>query len=433
MKAAPDTNPLSLFENLRPADSVSVVDPQTVSDKIVESRTAEGAKVDEQKTDEAPQSADAGTVTPKFFEDNAAEGANNGEAPNNAKPDGVDEEPEELKTLTDPSAENFKKVRGIVKETKKQVKELTAKYQEAEQKLKTYVPVDALIEKDKEIEKLSKWEKLHNLKSSTEYQEKYVAPINEKHTKLKEIFKDYGVPEESLDSVVKEAVGLTNTAQLNSFLSDHFSDQLGAKEAKDLIGSLRTLEHEAKEAEKQPENVLQTLKEQNEVVNQRREAERREQISTTARSAWEESVLEIRKEGQITELIHRDDDPEFNANYPEKLLKQAASEFGKLITEMAKDGAKPSKEVARALARMTLLSQTAGVAIVTRNRAMENAETLTKNATRTNGLFRPTIGGGGRGGSGGGQYDGPPPSKVDVESQLKSDVKGLVNSVLQKR
>jgi len=439
MKSASDTNPLSLLNLDNSPPAVKIIDPQRVSDEAAKTRdpgkdTADAAAANT-GAERAKSASGESAPVPTFFQEDTGDAERTGAAPagddKSAAPVLTDEEPEEIKELVDPSAENFKKVRTIVKETKKKAKELEAKNKELEDKLKTHVSMDVLVEKDREIQELSKYQKLHDLKGSTEYQEKYVAPISEKHQKLKEMFKDYGVPEEDIDEVVKRGTSLTNTAQLNHFLADHFGDQLGANEAKALITGIRTLETEAREAEKAPESVLQSLREHNAQLNQQREVQRREEISTAARSAWEESVLEIRQEGQIKELIHRDDDPEFNENYPEKLLKQAATEYGKLITEMAKDGAKPSKAVARALARMTLLSQTAGVAIVTRNRAMEEAETLTRNATRTNGLFRPTIGGGNR--SAGGGQDNAAQSKAPPEDQLKSDVKNLVSSVLQKR
>jgi hypothetical protein len=413
MKGSPDTDPLSLFR--QPAE-VRTIDPQAMANKEAENRVKEKTAVTPEVKVEA--------LAPTFFDEAPT-------APTKEVTPEADSVPLEEDAVENPNAEDFKKLRAKLKETKKTAKELEEKYLEAENKVKAYVPPDVLREKEAKIEELSRYEKLHNLKSSHEYKEKYVEPISKKHDALKTLLKDYGVPEEEVQNVVKHAVNISNTAQLNAFLSDHFADQLGAKEAKDLISGIRTIEAEARAAEAEPERVLQSLQEEMESQTRQREAARRDTVTRTARGSWEEAVLEIQREGAVKELIYRDEDPEFNQNYPEKLLKQAASEYGKLITEMAKDGATPSKVVAKALARMTLLSQTAGVAIVTRNRAMEEAEAVKTNAIRTNGLFRPPIGGGT--GNGAMPTGTARERSANPEKDLRADAAGLLNQVLQKR
>lgn len=398
------------------APPVQVLDPQKLSDEAA-TETAPAAPA-EPAAAPAPAAAPGG---PTFFEESAPEAP---ATPQDSAPQEDDNE------LSEASLENFKKLRTVYKETKKSLKELEAQKREVEEKLKNYVPQETLLEKEARIAELARYEKIHNLKASREYRERFVEPINQAQTKLKEILKDYGVPEEHLDQAVSKAVSITNHAELNSFLADHFSDHLGAQEAKGLISNIRQIQADARAAESEPERTLENLHERMQAEAEAREAQRREQITKTARSAWEETMLEIQKEGQVKELIPVEDDPEFNENYAYKLIKQAASEYGKVITEMAKDGATPSKAVAKALAKMTALSQVAGVSIVTRNRAMQNAEEIARNAERTSGLYRPNVGGGIPARAPADQGAQRP---VAPEDQLKSDVRGLLNQVLSKR
>jgi len=116
--------------------------------------------------------------------------------------------------------------------------------------------------------------------------------------------------------------------------------------------------------------------------------------------------------------------------YPFKYSRQAASEYGRLVTEAAKQGITPSKELAKAWAKMAALSQVAGVSIVTRNRAMEAAEEIERNSERTSGLYRPSPGGGNLSRA---PVDSSPRAQISPEDELKAETQKLMQSIIGKR
>lgn len=430
--AAIGVSTASLFKNaLTPGatnpNAVTPVNPQ----ELANIEAAARAKAEGEALTQAPASKLKAPVEPTFFEEKPDDeqqgsGATQAEQTSESNQEGGDPD-SEAGELAEASVENFKRLRGVYKETKKSLKTLEAEKRAAEEKLKTYVPPEILQEKEARIAELSHWEKIHNLKSSKEYQQKYAKPLNEAHDKLKGILKDYGVPAEDVDNLVKHATGLSNTAELNSFLSNNFSDQLGASEAKQLITNIRTLENEARTAEKEPERVMQSLQESTAALMAEQEVARRDTVVRTAKSAFQEVMNDIVKEGQVKELIPVDDDPEFNEHYVDKLRGQAAKEYGKVITQMAKDGFTPSKELAKALAKMTALSQVAGVSITTRDWALERAKTLEQNVERDRGMYRPNIGGGSP--SRAPMDAGAPPKPIDPQVELQRSTTELLNKI----
>lgn len=331
-----------------------------------------------------------------------------------------------------PGAEHFEKLRGVYKETKKSLKTVQEENRALAEKVSNYesgeVVPEVLRQKDEEIVRLSRFEKLVNLKGSKEYREKYINPLNEKTTKLKEMFAEYGVPAEHLDHVVSKALTTTNRVDLNRFLQEHLgNDELGAIEAKELVVQAKAIQAKAIEAEKEPSQALEQLQSESAAVNQVRETERRQKITTTAQNSWLESLQDVRSEGKLTELIHKDNDPEFNKFYPDRILPQAAKEYGKIVTEMAKSGASElTPALGKALAKMVLLAHASSIAVETRNRAIEHADTLTTNLTRTHTMMRPPIGGGVPRGPGG----GPAPTKVPTPEE---EARSILNGVMAKR
>lgn len=337
-------------------------------------------------------------VTPKFFDevkpDEEKKDASTDSAESAVSEEGDGEEP------SNPGAENFKKLRTAHREVKKTLAEITKEKEEIAAKLKAFetgeVVSDIVRQKDEEIARLTPYEKMVNLKQSKEYKEKFINPLQDTKAKLKEIFADYGVPQESLDAVVNKAINTQKRPELNSLLLDHLgNDELGATEAKNLIYKAWDIQKQAQAAEAEPTQALETLQQEHQAIEETREAERRNRIIKIATNTWTESLNEVREEGSLLELIHKEDDPEFNAAYPDRILPQAAKEYGKIVTELGKQGITDlPKPLAKAIAKMVLLAHASGVAVETRNRAMDHVDTLTQNLTRHHNQLRPQIGGG---------------------------------------
>lgn len=345
-----------------------------------------------------------------------------------AEADGDNGDTDLAATEGDPAAQNFKRLRTKLRETSTTLntyKEENEKVKAELEKFKTgEVVPDLLQEKENEIARLSRYEKLHNLKMSPAYQEKYLKPLGTNQTKLKEIAKDYGIPDEHLDHFVNDALSFTNRADLNRFLSDHF-DEVGAMEVKDLISKTKDLQGAAREAEKEPVKMLQEIESEYERVKEIRHVERVNQIRDRSKDAWTKSLQQIRAEGRIEELIFKDNDPEHNEKWAKPIVTKAAQEYGKLVTMLATECGIENlpDEVAYALARMTQLAHASAAAVETRNAAMQYANELETNTRRTSGMVRPPIGSAGAGSNTGAARPAPA-SPTEAAEHLISKVLG---------
>ena len=291
-----------------------------------------------------------------------------------------------------PIAENFKKLRKAYKEHKEKYKEIETKYTTAEARLKDYETGAALPEIVQNLENkvaaATKWEKLHNLKMSEEYQDEYARPLEEARTKLKTIAKDYELPEE----VIEEALGYTNQAQLNGFLSEHF-DSVGASEVKQLISQAKDISLRAKQAETEPEAIMQRLKEEHDARKVIENEQRVNKITATAKSSWNEAIEDLQREGKMTEIIHRPDDPEHNEFFVKPILQQAGQEYGKIVTMLTEAGLKelPPK-VSKALASMTARALASSVAVASREAAVAELGEMQQVINRITNAKSPNIG-----------------------------------------
>lgn len=291
-----------------------------------------------------------------------------------------------------PIAENFKKLRKVYKENKEKYKELEAKALSFEQKVKEYETGAAVPEIVQNLENkvaaATKWEKLHNLKMSEEYQDEYAKPLEDTRNKLKTIAKDYEIPE----SIIDEALTYTNQAQLNGFLSEHF-DAIGAGEVKQLISQAKDISLRAKQAESEPEAIMQRLKEEHEARKVIENEQRVNKITATAKSSWNEAIEELQREGKMTEIIHRPDDPEHNEYFVKPILTQAGQEYGKIVTMLTEAGLKelPPK-VSKALASMTARALASSVAVSSREAAVKELGEMQQIVNRITNAKSPNIG-----------------------------------------
>lgn len=321
-----------------------------------------------------------------------------------SKADDKTPEEKELEALINdstvvPAAENFKKLRTKLKETVKTVKELEAEKSKVAKELEEYksgtVFPEILVEKENEIARLSHYEKLHSLKTSKEYQEKFVKPLEIVNSRLGALAADYEIPED----VIKQAVNIENKADLNRFLSQHFDD-VGALEVKQLINEAKGITQAAKAAEAEPSKALDSLKEEHRRVIEFKTAERKAKIAEKSKDSWVDSLLKIKDEGKIIELIMKETDTDHNEKYVKPILTKAATEYGRLIRELAENGLEHlPDDLGLALARMVQLAHATAVAISTRNAALQQAEELQKNVQRVSSLVRPPIGSTGGGAS----------------------------------
>ena len=325
-----------------------------------------------------------------------------------------------------PIAENFKKLRSKLKAERLAKQELESKYTETSEKLNDYETGKLIPEivqgQESRIAQLEYYEKLHNLKMSPQYKDSFIKPLNEVGVKLQEIAKDYGVP----DDVMKEALTLTNRAELNQFLSNHFDD-IGGTEVKNLITKAQEIQTNAQSAEQKPLEALAKLQEEHREIETLQDSQRKEAIANTSKNSWGAALDEIKREGKARELIFNPNDSKYNDTFVIPVLRAASQEYGKLIRMLADSGLKVLDEnVATMLSKTVLLAHASAVSINSREAAIRHAEELEINTKRQNGYNRPNVGGFGGGNS-------SPAPAAPLRTTPKEAASILVNSVLAKR
>lgn len=321
-----------------------------------------------------------------------------------------------------PAAENFKKLRTVVKTERQAKKELESKLKETATKLEAYekgeVVPDVMRKKDERISELEKYEKIVNLKMSPEYQESFVQPALALRHELEKIGEDYGIP----PHVVLQAVEITNRKELNSFLSQHFDD-VGGLEVKRIVGELQDLGERALEADKAPQEALLSLKAQ----FQERQAEEKQARASTfqsiAKDGWQKALEKTKTEGVYRELVLHPTDNEFNKKVVEPIQHRASVQYGALVKKLSDNGLKVlPPDLAQGLARMVLLSIGGALTMDAKVKAEDRANAVIQNTKRTVGYMRPAIGGqnGSTNGGNSSGFTGPTNPRSAAEEAVKN-------------
>lgn len=428
----------SILQNLKGGDTAldfiknnlktdeSQLDPQKVSDSVALGRESTTTPIQSQ----TPSSTDIPQVTTTSIFGDVPAGETPKETPKvqtQEPTDPIDEPDIDIPDSSDVQvvslAENFKRLKTHFKETSKTLKQLQAEKAQVDEELGNFkagkVVPDILIEQEERISQLEHYEKLHNLKVSKEFREKYISPIASIKTRLGEIAADYEIPKEVID----DAINLTNRRELNGFLSQHF-DEVGALEVKQAITQIQELQSEARAAEAEPLKALNNLQADSERVYAERNQQRKIQIANKSKSAWSSALSKIREEGEAVELITQENDPEYNSKVVQPILNSASSEYGKLVSMLAELGIEDLPDnLANALARMVQLAHASAVSIKTRNLATKESRELLANTQRTSHYMRPRIGGANSGGDGGAPKSAPA-TPTDAANQLINQVMG---------
>jgi hypothetical protein len=377
------------------------------------------------KNEPQNKGADSAEPAPSFGADAKPDGATDpaAQADSDAESDPLLQEPTDA-----PAREAFRALQGKFKDTRKTLKQKEQELLDAKKRLEELdtgkATPQAIEEREREIQRLKRYEQLVDLKKSPEYQEKFVKPLEEKKNRLKTIFKEYEIPAEVHDELIDKAVNSKSERELNEFLSESF-DGIGALEVKGILNNVKDLATQAKEAENAPAKILAEIMAEGEQVRTAQEAQRKVQIYESAKSSWANTLGRIRNEGKIPELIPRDNDPEFNARFVNPILSQAVQDFQALVKQLADAGAKDIPEATlNALASAFLQAHATGVAVTTRNNALQHIKELEEGTQRYSGIIRPNVGGG-------------VPSSAAVAPQKsltpEDEAKSITQSILSKR
>lgn len=377
----PSTKPRQV--NAAPNENIQPQQRSTANNARPESQNRSAPTTSEQNAEPAPVLKDPFD----FSDENKAPEPEKQAAPTSEID--VDLDSEEVPKEPDKIADNFKKFRKITKASKEAAAAAEKKAKELEEKLKefndgTFIP-EVVQEKENEIARLSVYEKLHSLKTSKEYRQKFVEPLNQLGSQLENIAIDYEIPPETLE----EALNITNRRELNQFLSSQGFDEAGASEVKSIFEKMRDLHGAARQAELQPAQVLKELQQEAQAMQAQETAQRNARISDQAKTAWVKALTKLRQEGKHQELIHRETDPAHNANV-NRLLSAASSEFGKAVKALVANGLKElPEEIGEYFANMSIHGHTSVINALTRDSFAQEAERLEQQNREINQFIRP--------------------------------------------
>lgn len=290
-------------------------------------------------------------------------------------------------------AESLKALRQKADSYKSLLEAREAEILEREERLKKYETGEILPESVKNkldrVSQLEQYEKLHALKTTTEYQEQYIQPIEDLKQKAAGIAADYGLSV----GVIEKAYHIVNQKEQNAFLMKHF-DTIGATEVKNLIEDMRDATNAKERAELEPQQALQRILEEKQNAEAFSTAQRLSTIERNANSGWVESITELTSGGDYPELTYTGN-TEHDNTYVKPVLEEAAKEYGKFVKSLAALGARElPAELAKIVAKRFLLSQASSVMSASRAHHYNRAEEVISSARRSSPLLRPQIGGG---------------------------------------
>lgn len=329
-----------------------------------------------------------------------------------------DETPEPGKT----PEQSFKDMRKILKKVNTELEENKTLLTQTKDELEKYRTGEAVPEviqqKEERIAQLEHYEKIHGLKMSPEYQQKFVEPYNQVMTQAQKLAKDYGVG----DDVLQEALTIENKRELNSFLRSHFDD-VGALEVRTLLDTARILNGQARDAEIEPQKAMTQLREEFRVQQQASEEKRVTTIKHNAQSGWTSALQELSSSGEYPELTLTGDVE--HDKIARQVRTEAATEFGKFIKLLGDYGVKDlPPEAAKIVAKRFQLSQASSVMAASRAHHYSRSEELLNQTRRQASMIRPPIGG---------VADSAPPPAPVRSNSLEQNAENLLNSVLQKK
>lgn len=307
--------------------------------------------------------------------------------------DFVPEDPsDEIDQLIDPKENiglHLKKFRTKLKSVNKDLRSQREENETLKKKVTDYesglaVP-ETLAQMQARIDQLETYEKLYNFKASPVYQQKFAQPLQEEHQKLKDLATEYDIDKESLNSVLSAG----SAQETNRLLSQLFTDEVGALEAKSILRNIKKIQNEAGEAEKEPASALVRMQTENERIIQDRRAREHATIANVSKDAWVEALQHLRVDNRFPEITYREGDTEHNEKYVRPLLTKAGYEYGKMIKEIAQNGI--TKDVSRAIARMTQLSHQAAVVGLERDRLQKRVQELEGLLNSKVGITRPGV------------------------------------------
>jgi hypothetical protein len=260
--------------------------------------------------------------------------------------------------------ENFKNLRNALKASNFRVSELETELKAKEEELKKLDSVSELEaqlqEANSKLEKLQKYEDIIGLYGTEGFKEEYYDRVDTIKSDIMDIAKDYGVE----DSVIDQAIQITNQRQLNEFLGQYF-DVYSVQDIRKNIKEIQNILEAREDAENNPVKTREYLLANFAKKKDAMDKQARENIKLASMSAWTEMSETYSNPTSGVDILQEKRGDKNHNDTREGILNTASQEFGKLMAMLTDNGLKslPSN-VARALASRFQLGEVAAYAIV---------------------------------------------------------------------
>lgn len=315
------------------------------------------------------------------------------EPPVDDSPD--DEIPEEEVKLYSEKAN--KRIRDLVKSKKEfatKAETAEAERLKALEELEGYktgaVVPDVVRAQEEKIVELTKYQRLHDIQNMEEYRRDITVPLDSK----KQDARDHAAKHKVNAGIFDVALTLSDEPALDEYLSEQFGgNAIAALEAKNIIKDIQGIAGKMRYMETASANELKLIQDEYQLDKARQQTAAIEKISKSTKTHWVSAIKELQATNQFPELMLDPTDEEHN-KIVRPILDESAREYARIVKSLVANGLRElPDDVAKVLAKYIPLGRAASLTAASRESYRLQAEQVEKNAQRTSGMRRPTIGG----------------------------------------
>lgn len=225
----------------------------------------------------------------------------------------------------------LKDLRAEMRVLKAEHGEMYSRVQEYESGIEVPEAQKNLLER---IEQLEKYEKIHSYKTSKEFLETRIAPLNGAIGKAKSIAEQYKVDPRWIDKLVN----IKDVKERNTQISKLFDSVTGLEVLKH-ITEAQTIKGKIDSESEDPLQGITRITQEASSIREQRKAEVSRKVSVSAKASWVSSLTELKASPDMARALFDTTDKEFHGKVVVPILRQAASEYSKVINQMLASGA----------------------------------------------------------------------------------------------
>lgn len=272
-----------------------------------------------------------------------------------------DEDPPIDKNMSPQSQEGFKQLRDRKKQLERDLKELTKQLEERDGNLSKLLAEKADLESklgnlSKDLESSRKTKEIIEFKTAEEIEEEFIAPVNNAVQTLQNKFREYGVAE----SVLTEALGLSGIAEIEEYIEENISSPRLKSLVYETFDKIADLNRRRVEAEKNPGETLNRLREEKRLSRDRERALAVETIEKEKDRAFEEAMLFNKAQGDLAlPYFMETSDPEHNEKIFKPSVQKAKQVMDTLLQPFKTHGIKVPQDYLTFVARLAQVGSVA--------------------------------------------------------------------------